>query len=105
MKRIFTAGNLPEAYLVRDLLVRAGVPVHIFNQHAMAALGDIPAAAACPQIWIAQLHQEQHARAVIAEYEANCGHGSASNCTGCGESNPAGFEICWNCALPMPRQI
>ncbi len=105
MKRIFTAGNLAEAYLVRDLLVQAGVPVHIFNQHAMAALGDIPASAACPQIWIAQLHQEQHALAVIAEYEAGrgSGSGSASNCLKCGESNPAGFEICWNCAGPMPQ--
>jgi hypothetical protein len=103
MKRIFTAGNLPEAYLVRDLLVQAGVPVHIFNQHAMAALGDIPAAAACPQIWLAQLHQEQHARSVIAEYEANRGLGAAQACIACGESNPAGFEICWNCSGAIAR--
>ena len=42
MKRIFTAGNLPEAYLVRDLLRQAGVAVHVFNEHAMAALGEVP---------------------------------------------------------------
>ena len=46
----------------------------------------------------------QDARAVIAEYEDNRGRGTASNCAECGESNPAGFEICWNCSRPMPRQ-
>lgn len=103
MKRIFTAGNLPEAYLVRDLLLQAGVAVHVFNEHAMAALGDVPSSAACPQLWIAQLHQEQHARAVIDAYEANRGTGAALVCPRCGESNPAGFEICWNCAGTMVR--
>jgi hypothetical protein len=103
MKRIFTAGNLPEAYLVRDLLRQAGVAVHVFNEHAMAALGEVPGPAACPQIWIAQLHQEQHARAVIDAYEANRGTGVAQACLSCGESNPAGFEICWNCSGAMTR--
>ena len=101
MKRIFNAGNLPEAYLVRDLLQQAGITVHVFNQHAMAALGDVPSAAACPQLWIAQPHQEQHARAVIDAYEANRGTGAVLVCRNCGESNPAGFEICWNCAATM----
>ena len=69
MKRIYTAANLADAHLVRDLLQHAGIAVHIFNEYAMAALGEVPMGSAYPQLWISQLHQEQHARAVIADYE------------------------------------
>ena len=64
MKRIYTAANLADAHLVRDLLQHAGIAVHIFNEYAMAALGEVPMGSAYPQLWISQLHQEQHARAV-----------------------------------------
>ena len=96
MKRIFTAANLPEAYLVRDMLIGAGVPAHVFNEHSHGALGEIPVNSAYPQVWIAQPHQEQHARTVIAGYE----HQPPANaiiCSGCGEHNPGQFELCWSC--------
>ena len=101
MKRIYTAQNLPEAYLVRDLLTRAGVAAHVFNEHAMAAMGELALGSAYPQVWITQEHQEQHARAVIADYESRPASTSTRNCFSCGEQNPAEFDLCWNCAAPL----
>jgi hypothetical protein len=101
MKRIYSAQNLAEAYLVRDLLTHAGVAAHVFNQHAMAAMGETAVGSCYPQVWIAQEHQERHARSVIAEYEAEPVSSSQKNCTACGEQNPGAFEICWNCAAPL----
>ncbi len=101
VKRIYTAANLADAHLVRDLLQHAGIAVHIFNEYAMAALGDVPMGSAYPQIWISQLHQEQHARAVIADYEQRPPQTAIKNCLPCGETNPGEFELCWNCGEPL----
>jgi hypothetical protein len=104
MKRIYTAANLPEAALVRDLLQQAGIPAHILNQHAMGALGDLPMSEALPQVWIPQSHQELHALKVIAQFQsatANAVFRSNATCQQCHESNPAAFELCWNCGADL----
>lgn len=102
MKRIYTAANLPDAQLVHDLLEQAGVAAHIFNANAMAALGDLPMSAAYPQVWIAQLHQEQHARAVIAQYQEPRPNLAGKVCAECNEASPGEFDLCWNCGAPIP---
>ena len=104
MKRIYTAANLPDAQLVHDLLEQAGVAAHIFNANAMAALGDLPMSAAYPQVWISQVHQEQHARSVVAEYNRAAPPTEVKSCGTCSESSPGEFELCWNCGgvLPVP---
>ncbi len=101
MKHVYTAANLVEAHLVRDLLQQAGIAVHVFNEYAMAAMGDVPMGSAYPQLWISQLHQEQHARAVIAEYEKQPQQTAVKNCFACGEASPGEFELCWNCGKPL----
>ena len=102
MKLLYTASNLPDAHLVRNLLAQAGIPAHIFNANGMSALGELPMSAAYPQVWIVQLHQEQHARAVIAEYQRPDADSADKHCEHCCESNPGGFELCWNCRAALP---
>lgn len=102
MKRIYTAANLPDAHLVRNMLEQAGIPAHIFNANAIGALGDLPMSAAYPQVWIAQVHQEQHARSVVAEYSRTAAPLDTKACSRCGESNPGEFELCWSCGAELP---
>ena len=101
MKRIYTAANLADAHLVRDLLRQAGISAHIFNEYAMAAMGDVPLGSAYPQIWIPQPQQEQHARAVIAEFEKRSPQTAIKICSHCGETSPGEFELCWNCGAAL----
>ena len=103
MKRIYTAANLADAHLVRDLLLQAGIAVHVFNEYAMAALGDVPMGSAYPQLWISQLHQEQHARAVITDYEQRPAQTDIKNCLSCQETNPGEFELCRNSSKAQIR--
>ena len=105
MKRIYSAVNLAEAYLVRDLLTQSGIPAHVFNEHAMGAMGEVALGAAYPQVWIAQLHQEQHARSVIADYEKREPSTAVRNCFSCGEQNPEEFEVCWKCGALLSGAI
>jgi Putative prokaryotic signal transducing protein len=100
VKKIYVASNLPEAYLVRDLLVQSGVAARVLNEHAMGALGELALNATYPQVWITQQHQEQHARSLIAEYEQRTPT-QAKFCGHCGENNPGEFELCWSCGTQL----
>ena len=98
MKLLYRALNLPDAHIVMHLLAQAGIPAHVLNVNAQSAFGDISANAACPQVWITQLHQEPHARAVIASFESKAAPASLNwQCAACTENNPPAFEICWSC--------
>ncbi len=101
MKRIYSAANLSDAHLLRDILERVGITTHLFNQYAMAALGELPMSSAYPQIWLAQPQQEQHARALIAEFERRPISTAPKLCLPCGEANPAEFDICWQCGQTL----
>jgi hypothetical protein len=98
MKRIYIAANLTDAHLMRCQLEQAGIATHVFNEHAAAYYGGAAMPAACPQLWITQVQQEAHARAVIAEYLRPRAPADAKNCAACGETSPGEFEICWNCS-------
>lgn len=55
MQRLYIAAHLPEAHLVRGLLAARGIPAPIFNEYAPGALGDLPAAAAFPEVWVGRM--------------------------------------------------
>jgi hypothetical protein len=103
MKRVYTALNLPDAHLLRDLLERSGIAAHVFNENAASIVGLAPVPSCMPQVWIAQPHQESHARDVIADFQSRPATTETTQCMACGESSPGEFETCWNCGKPLFR--
>jgi len=99
MKRVYNALNLPDAHLLRDLLQHAGIAAHVFNENANSLLGLVPVSAGQPQVWISQVHQEPHAKVVIADYQTRRPTAETWTCAACNESNPGEFESCWNCGV------
>ncbi len=104
MKRVYTAINLPDAHLLRDLLQQAGIAAHVFNENANSLLGFVPVSAGQPQVWIAQVHQESHAQAVIADYQSRSPTLETRSCKNCGESSPGEFDFCWSCGTVLVPQ-
>jgi hypothetical protein len=100
MKRVYTAPNLPDAHLLRELLQQAGIAAHVFNENAASLIGLVPITTAQPQVWIAQVHQEQHAKNVIADYQNRRAVATTWQCVQCTETNPGEFDVCWNCGQP-----
>jgi hypothetical protein len=87
-----------QAHLLRDRLARHGIDAHVLNLHVQGAIGELPPDAALPQVWIADSRDRERARRVLAAHEADARRvGPAWHCRGCGEENPAGFELCWRC--------
>ncbi|MFN7221392.1 MAG: DUF2007 domain-containing protein [Burkholderiales bacterium] len=101
MKRVYTAPNLPDAHLLRDLLQQAGIPAHVFNENANSLIGLVPVPSGQPQVWITQPHQEAHAKSVIADYQTRHSTIETRVCATCHEVSPGEFDFCWNCQQPL----
>lgn len=96
MKLAYRAQSLPEAQLIVDLLRVVGIAAQIFNQNAQSIAGEIPPAAAGPQVWVIEDGALTAAQALIAEYQSRPVAGTR-RCPNCGEENPANFLSCWSC--------
>jgi len=101
MIRLFTAANLPEAYLLLHRLAQAGIEARVLNEHAQGGLGEIPFTHAYPEVWVMEAEDTARARQILQEFERRSSSDATILCENCGEANPAGFEICWQCGRPL----
>ena len=100
MKKFYTAADLPDAYIILNLLSQAGIEAHVFNENAQGVLGEIPFTHAYPVVWLEHASDRARAEEVIADYEASETDG-VCRCHACGEENPINFQLCWRCGKPM----
>ena len=103
MLKIYSAANLPEAHLLLNLLQQAGISAQVLNAYAQGASGEIPFEQAYPQIWLEDERDKLLAEKIITKYEAMAPNTEWIYCRGCGERNPANFEICWQCGKDFER--
>ncbi|MEE8387931.1 MAG: DUF2007 domain-containing protein [Acidiferrobacterales bacterium] len=101
MERLYSAANLPEAYLIRDLLAEVGVRTQILNENAQGGVGEIPFTETYPEIWVERKNDMERARRIIEEYESRSFSTGYVDCPRCGEQNPENFETCWHCGVPL----
>lgn len=99
VREVYSARNAPEAQFIKAALEDAGIEARVVGDHLQNAVGDLPAVAISPQVWVRGedyarareiIHQrqtQQHPEVTAAEW----------TCSACGEPNEPGFEICWNC--------
>jgi Putative prokaryotic signal transducing protein len=100
MQKLYSAGNLQEAYLLLYRLEQAGIDVRLFNEHAHGGLGEIPFTHAYPEIWVVHAQDVERAQAIMRDYEA-ASQAPARQCPSCREENPGGFEVCWRCGTAL----
>lgn len=98
MKKVYSALNLPDAHIVANLLIQAGIVTRVFNANAAGALGELPVDSAQPQLWVERDNDEARARALIVAFQSANIRTEQRACQSCGELNPGNFETCWNCA-------
>ncbi|MFZ5481548.1 MAG: putative signal transducing protein [Myxococcota bacterium] len=92
--RVATAKNLAEATLVRDVLVAGGVDARLRGEGRPSIAGEIPLPDALVEV-VVDGTQFLRAKALLAAVEDEAA-GPDWTC-GCGEENPATFEVCWKC--------
>ena len=102
MRRVYQAADLAEAHLLARLLECHGIDVHIFNQNALGALGEIPFTHAWPELWVDRDDDRARAMAVIEAFEASRARDDEQvQCRSCCESNPGSFDYCWSCGASL----
>ena len=96
MKVVFY-GNLPQAYLVRDLLRENGIAAEVANELLAGVRGEVPwDLSTSPAVWIADESRAEEAKSIIEATQQEHDTGSFT-CASCGESVPLSFTACWNC--------
>jgi len=101
MKRVYSAANLQDAYIVLGLLAQAGIESQVFNANAQGGLGEIPFTHAYPEVWIVEDHDLKRARELVSGYEHAPSVTGHIYCRACGEENPANFQLCWKCGAAI----
>ena len=97
MIKAYTAANLQDAHILLGLLHAQGIEARILNANAQGGLGEIPFGSTYPELWLVHERDRARAQSVFEAFERPAAGAGPTRCTGCGEDNPAGFEVCWNC--------
>jgi hypothetical protein len=99
-REVYSAANAQEAHFIKTALEEAGVEAHVVGDHLQNAVGDLPAVAIAPRVWV-NAENFDRARTIIADTQARHQPGATPasqwKCAGCSETNEPSFEICWNC--------
>lgn len=101
MIRLYTASDLPDAYLMLGLLEQHGIEARVFNENAQGGVGEIPFTHAYPEIWLVDERDFTRGRELVDRYQAAETPVAEVLCAACGERNPDNFEICWHCGKPL----
>jgi len=103
MIKAYTAASLQDAYILLGLLHVEGIDARILNANAQGGVGEIPFPSTYPEIWLVHERDCDRARGTFVAFErleTPASEHAPTRCSACGEDNPPGFEICWNCAAP-----
>ncbi len=101
MKLVYTSDNRFLVGNARNLLQAQGFDVIMRNEHAVSAVGELPAFEAWPQVWV--LQDEDYAPACAALESALSDKDAPPwHCSSCGEANDAAFDFCWQCREDRP---
>lgn len=105
MLKIYSAGNITDAYLLQSLLAEARIETQILNEYAQGGVGELSFTHAYPELWLVNTGDAERARNIIAKFEQQQDPIGSTPCPQCAENNPASFEICWRCQTPIAREL
>lgn len=102
MQKLYSAGNLQEAYLLLHRLQHAGIDARVLNEHAQGGLGELPFTHVYPEVWVLEPTDQARARAILDDFTRRAPASPVSRrCGACGEESPSTFDICWRCGSPF----
>jgi hypothetical protein len=103
---VYKAGELAEAYFLRDMLGNSGIEARVVGDSISTGLGLPPVGETAPSLWVRKADEKQ-ARELLVEYEKrHAGPRSETStkpqwqCSGCHEMVDDDLDVCWNCEQP-----
>jgi hypothetical protein len=103
MKELYQAADSLEAQMLRDHLNQEGIATVIIGDLLSGAVGELPANI-FPTLWVLDDDELERGKRLMERFfKRPAVGGKAWRCQICGEGIDAGFEICWNCGSPNPK--
>lgn len=97
---VYRAANSAEGHLIKGMLEQYGMLVRVSGDGLSSGVGELPADVMQVEIQVQPGYRDL-ARQLIHEYEDRAKQGvncaPSWTCCGCGEENPASFDLCWKC--------
>ena len=101
MKEIVRERTLIRLSHYQAVLESAGIPTFIRNEN-LAHL-EVPIPTFCPALCVVNDHDYDRAMELLRESAEQAEKASTEDCvcSGCGETNPRSFDLCWNCGAEL----
>lgn len=97
VQKVFTHENIAIVGTMRSYLEEKAIACELRNEFSSGVVGDIPFFDAWPELWVAN-EDYPLALELISEVQQKASSGADWLCHHCKESNPANFEVCWQCS-------
>ena len=97
--QVYKAANSSEAYFIKGLLEQNSLDVRLLGENLSVAMGGLPLEVIQVDLLVRK-EQFDKAKKIIIQYENELKNKNNKKnwiCSYCSKSNPATFEICWNC--------
>jgi len=105
LKKVYTAGSLAGAHLLKGLLEGAGIDAEVQGEQTFQIAGQVPSKLTALTVWIINDDDFEKAEEIVTSYrEREIGRsveGTPWRC-GCGEENEGQFTECWSCGRSRP---
>ncbi|MBW8191147.1 DUF2007 domain-containing protein [Neiella marina] len=101
-QRLYRAENSIEARLLAGLLEQQRIEVDIRGESLTGAVGELPADLLQIELWVDETSFNQ-AQQIMQQWQQQKNVTGHWHCQQCNESNPASFDICWQCGSPALR--
>ena len=97
--KLYKSANTNEAYFIKGLMKKYAIKIKLLGENLSVAMGGLPLEVIQVDLLV---HKEQfeEAKKIILQYENELKNENNKKnwiCSYCSKSNPATFEICWNC--------
>lgn len=106
MTTVFTAQDSTRVGYAKSILEAAGIVCFIQNEHTqtlgVSLLGYSHTPILDPALCVVDENRVEEAKALLQEHFGAAVGNDEWLCPACKESNPASFDLCWNCQTAKP---
>ena len=107
MTTVFTDQDSTRVGFARNILESAGIACFVQNENTqtlgVSLLGYSHAAILDPALCVVDDGSVEEARTLLREHFGPEVEKAEWTCPACKESNPASFDLCWNCQTAQPE--
>lgn len=97
---VYSADDMMDAEFIRHVLAEQGIQAKIVGANLQTIYGGLPIQFEVPRVWVCS-EDFTLAKTLVDEAKTEQLRRAALrkewNCSNCGETNTADFEICWSC--------